>query len=197
MIKFYQNRELSECLGIRLSRWKRWSREFLPPDPLGGLQSGYARQYTFSQAFTVYLGGHLVSNLGYSIPETRQILDDLEEWVKEKECEICHPDDRNGLDCRENAQQIRLYIFKRPDPENGVFDFFYIERTILSDASCQKPYSGCRQEIYIEKKLATPGFLSLQPGEGDERSAFGDMNRMDSKILYLSELYILFNGALG
>ena len=48
MIRFYLNRELSDRLGIRLSRWKRWSREFLPPDPLGGLQSGFARQYSLA-----------------------------------------------------------------------------------------------------------------------------------------------------
>ena len=51
MIKFYTNRELSEKLSIGLSKWKRWSREFLPPDPLGGLQSGYARQYTQDPEF--------------------------------------------------------------------------------------------------------------------------------------------------
>ena len=60
MVKLYTNRELSEKLGINLAKWKRWSREFLPPDPLGGMQSGFARQYYFSDVFTVRLGGHLV-----------------------------------------------------------------------------------------------------------------------------------------
>ena len=82
MIKFYINRELSAKLAIRLSKWKRWSREFLPPDPLGGLQSGYARQYTIDQAFIVFLGGHLVADLHFSIPESRQIVEDLGPWIK-------------------------------------------------------------------------------------------------------------------
>ncbi len=84
MIKFYTNQELSRWFDIKLSRWKRWSREFLPPDPLGGLQSGYARQYNIDQAFTVYLGGYLVAELKFTIPEARLILSDLHHWLVEK-----------------------------------------------------------------------------------------------------------------
>ena len=84
MIKFYTNQELSRRFDIKLSRWKRWSREFLPPDPLGGLQSGYARQYNIDQAFTVYLGGYLVAELKFSIPEARLILKDLHHWLVQK-----------------------------------------------------------------------------------------------------------------
>jgi hypothetical protein len=82
MVKFYNNRELSEMLDINLARWKRWSREFLPPDPLAGQQAGYARQYYVDHAFTVFLGGHLVSVLGFSIPEARRILDASRDWMK-------------------------------------------------------------------------------------------------------------------
>ena len=81
MIRFYTNKELSQKFDINLARWKRWSREFLPPDPLGGLQSGYARQYSIDDAFTVVLGGHLVGNLKFSVPETKQILIDLKQWL--------------------------------------------------------------------------------------------------------------------
>lgn len=84
MIKYFTNRELSKKLNINLARWKRWSREFLPPDPLGGMQSGYARQYSPDDAFCVYLGGHLVSDLKFTIPQTKQILFDLNQWLKDK-----------------------------------------------------------------------------------------------------------------
>jgi hypothetical protein len=80
MIRYFTSRRLSDRLDINLARWKRWSREFLPPDPLGGLQSGYARQYSIDDAFKVFLGGCLVGELGYSIPETRTILADLIRW---------------------------------------------------------------------------------------------------------------------
>ncbi len=80
-VRYYNNREVSQILDIKLSRWKRWSREFLAPDPLGGIQSGYARQLTIDDAFTVYLGGHLVSELKYGIQSAKQILGDLHLWL--------------------------------------------------------------------------------------------------------------------
>lgn len=82
MIKYYTNRQLSLKLEIKLAKWKRWSREFLPPDPLGGLQSGYARHYHPDEAFGVYLGGVLVADLKFSIPEAKRILSDLAEWFE-------------------------------------------------------------------------------------------------------------------
>jgi len=82
VVKFYNNRELSEKLGINLARWKRWSREFLPPDPLAGQQAGYARQYYVDHAFVVYLGGQLVADLGLSIPQARRILSESRDWMK-------------------------------------------------------------------------------------------------------------------
>ena len=82
MIHYYTNREISQKLEINLARWKRWSRSFLPPDPLGGMQSGFARQYTFKDLFKVYLGGHLLSHLKLSMPESRQVLSDLSPWMK-------------------------------------------------------------------------------------------------------------------
>ena len=84
MIRYFTNRALSEKLGYNLAKWKRWSREFLPPDPLGGMQSGYARQYNPDQAFTVYLGGLLVADLKFTIPEAKQIIRDLQGWLAEK-----------------------------------------------------------------------------------------------------------------
>lgn len=81
MIKFRTSKEISQIFDINLAKWKRWSREFLPPDPLGGLQSGYARQYHLDEVFTVYLGGHLVADLKFTIPEAKQTLDDLHQWL--------------------------------------------------------------------------------------------------------------------
>jgi hypothetical protein len=82
MIHYYTNRELSEKLEINLARWKRWSRSFLPPDPLGGMQSGYARQYAFKDLLKVFLGGHLLSHLKLSVQDSRQVMDDLSPWLK-------------------------------------------------------------------------------------------------------------------
>ncbi len=77
MLRFFSNRELSDKLSIPLAKWKRWVREFLPPDPLGGLQSGVTRQFSVDEALIVFLGGHLVAESKASIPDVRQILVDL------------------------------------------------------------------------------------------------------------------------
>lgn len=84
MIHYFTNREIAEKLDINLARWKRWSRSFLPPDPLGGLQSGYARQYVFKDLFKVYLGGYLVSHLKLSVIDAQTVLVDLSPWLKKK-----------------------------------------------------------------------------------------------------------------
>ncbi len=78
------NREASEKLSVNLAKWKRWSREFLPPDQTAGMQSGYTREYTIDECFTVYLGGHFVSRLKFSVPDSKRILEVLIPWMKEK-----------------------------------------------------------------------------------------------------------------
>ena len=110
MLKFYLNRELSTRLDIPLSRWKRWSREFLPPDPLGGLQSGFARQFSIRDAFVVYLAGYLVSALGYSIPEARQIMHDLNGWLKKDVIEPYSAAADSGPQTVQQTSRIDLLI---------------------------------------------------------------------------------------
>jgi hypothetical protein len=81
---YFNSKYLSEQLGINTAKWKRWVREFLSPDPLGGLRSGYARHFNLKDAFRVHLGGLLVSALRFSIPETRQMLTDLDPLLDER-----------------------------------------------------------------------------------------------------------------
>jgi hypothetical protein len=83
VLRFFSNRELSAGLSIPLAKWKRWSREFLPPDPLGGLQSGVTRQFSVDEALIVFLGGHLVAELKTSVPDARQILRDLKPCLRD------------------------------------------------------------------------------------------------------------------
>ena len=113
MLRFFSSRDLSRMLKIPLNRWKRWSREFLPPDPLGGLQSGYARQFSPRDAFIVYLGGFLVSGLGFSIPQARQVIKDLSGWMKGKILEghlVRHAAGNGG---RREGRQYEIHILNR------------------------------------------------------------------------------------
>lgn len=79
---YFKSRYLSDRLDINLAKWKRWSRDFLTPDPLGGLQSGVARQFNLKDAFKVYFGGYLVSDLKLTIPDALCVLNDLSPWLK-------------------------------------------------------------------------------------------------------------------
>ncbi|BBO80001.1 hypothetical protein DSCO28_05670 [Desulfosarcina ovata subsp. sediminis] len=134
MIHYYTNREISEKLEINLARWKRWSRSFLPPDPLGGMQSGYARQYVYKDLFKVFLGGHLLSHLKLSVAESQQVIEDLTPWLKRwgfldlktngsKETTGQHQD---GSDC------IRVFFHALPESgPKAVIGFRYLVQKIV------------------------------------------------------------------
>jgi hypothetical protein len=134
MIKFFTAKELSQTFNINLARLKRWSREFLPPDPLGGLQSGYARQYNPDEAFTVILGGHLVGDLKLTIPDARQIIRDLNEWLAEHEFYFNFS--RKDNSPQEKVGPVKNYqiaIIKRKMTDATDSGFIYRARGIIAD----------------------------------------------------------------
>ena len=153
MIKFFTNREVSNRLDINISKWKRWSREFLPPDPLGGMQSGFARQYSPDGAFKVFFGGHLVADLKFTIPEAKQIVKDLHSWFAEKGF---------YFDARSNAtvntgvgQLIKKYIIfieREKDPDNTI-SFIYTIRGIISNEPVNYKGFEIMKELYMETTI--------------------------------------------
>ena len=149
MLKFYLNRELSTRLDIPLSRWKRWSREFLPPDPLGGLQSGFARQFSIRDAFVVYLAGYLVSALGYSIPEARQIMHDLNGWLKKDVIEPYSAAADSGPQTVQQTSRIDLLITPVKRSAQPAFSYSIrclVDRRALADGTLW-------QEEFTEKVI--------------------------------------------
>lgn len=154
MIKFYTNQELSSKLGINLAKWKRWSREFLPPDPLGGLQSGYARQYNTDQAFTVYLGGYLVGDLKFTIPEARHILLDLSDWLADHH--FYSNLSRGGLPKNESSQLIEDYqiaVCRSADTQMGDSGFFYVTKGVIADKLEDNGGLSVRQQQFVESTI--------------------------------------------
>ena len=154
MIKFYTNQELSQKLNITLARWKRWSREFLPPDPLGGLQSGFARQYNPDQAFIVFLGGYLVGNLKFTIPEARRILRDLHRWLAEHKFYFDFAGSAHSI--KEDSFGIHYYQIAicRPagiDPKDS--GFFYFIKGLIADELMAVEGKAIRQERFIESSI--------------------------------------------
>ena len=153
MIKFFTNRELSKRLEINLSKWKRWSREFLPPDPLGGMQSGYARQYHPDQAFTVFLGGHLVADLKFSIPEARQMMRDLKSWLSNKGF-FFEPNGytvfHKGVDAL--VQKYIIFIRHEKGTDNH-FKFLYTVRGIISNEPVLHKGFDIMKKLYVETSV--------------------------------------------
>jgi len=153
MIKFYANRELSEKLGINLAKWKRWSRELLPPDPLGGLQSGYARQYNPADAFTVYLGGHLIADLKYTLPECKQILADLHDWLVQQGFFFDPIQSALNPDIRHLIQAYQIFIQQNIEPVNGLCGFHYLIRGVISTEQAEYKGFSVNQEFQSETTI--------------------------------------------
>jgi len=185
MIKFFTNRELSDKLGINLAKWKRWSREFLPPDPLGGMQSGYARQFNPDQAFTVFLGGHLVADLKFSIPEANQIIQDLNNWLSETGFffDLRGPSvSNNGLEAL-----IKKYIIfiRRKKGLDKRFKFIYTARGVISNEPVQHKGFEMMKKLYVEASI------SQEP----EKLSEIDINVV--KTLYITGILSDFVDAVG
>jgi hypothetical protein len=186
VIRFFKNRELSQKLGVNLARWKRWSREFLPPDPLGGLQSGVARHYSIDDAFTVYLGGHLVADLKFSIPEARCVLEDLRSWFGATGVYL------NGqltekMDDENPLPVINYIVFisrkmEKPDIASG---FRYSLRGIVSRRTVREKGVPIEEERFIERWL----------DNGNEGQLQHDM--LSLKMLNITEILSRFSAKLS
>jgi hypothetical protein len=140
---YFDSKYLSEKIGINAAKWKRWAREFLPPDPLGGYQSGYARQFSHKDAFRVFLGGYLVSVLRLTIPEARQVLLDLDPWMKQQGLYSL-----SGESSGSAAREDHIYIY-----DLGRGRFAYTVRTIT--ARPRADADGICTECYLLSDIGT------------------------------------------
>jgi hypothetical protein len=163
MIKFYTNKELSKKFNVNLARWKRWSREFLPPDPLGGLQSGYARQYNPDEAFTVVLGGHLVGDLKFSIPETKQILVDLHQWLVDHDFYFYFSKtSESAKNPTPDVNYYQLAISSRAIRRDNDHGLSYWARGIISVDSINLDGIRVQREHFIESSIGPKESESLR-----------------------------------
>ena len=185
MLRYFTGRQLSAKFNINLARWKRWSRAFLAPDPLGGLQSGYARQYSIDQAFCVYLGGILVSELKFSIPEAEAILRDLRSWLG----------------------AAGLYLNAKPDPELIENQFGSIDRCLIliggvkadkeGQTLCYSVYGHLQDPpSYNDLKAGTVRGCVFHPIPGLPAVANQD-DWIHLRVLNVSNILAAFVSALG
>lgn len=140
---YFDSKYLSNALDVNTAKWKRWAREFLPVDPLGGYQSGYARQFSHKDAFRVYLGGQLVGMLKFTVPEARQILKGLDSWLKQHGF-YAMPQDRR----QPTPDAEHVYIYKLP---NGRFAF-----AVRRIVGRRQENAGVQSERYVLTTVGAP-----------------------------------------
>lgn len=144
---YYNSRYLSERLGVNLARWKRWSRTFLSADPLGGLQSGVARQFNLKDSFKVYLGGYLVGHIKFSIPDAVRILRDLSPWLKQRGFFQLTPKGPSGS--QQYGQHHHIYIHAPPAQGEK---FAYTIRSVTSSQLVDDE-RGEWQETFVQSTI--------------------------------------------
>lgn len=169
---YFDSRYLSSALNVNSAKWKRWAREFLPVDPLGGYQSGYARQFSYKDAFRVYLGGKLVGELKFTIPEARQILGGLDPWLKLHGF-YAVPQDRRPP--APGAEYI--YVYHLP---HGKFAFAV--RTIIA---IQQKQDG----VHIEKYMLTT--------IGARTDLFVEAKIPHARVIHIRQIHRSFLGAVN
>lgn len=172
---YYISNELSGKLEIKLAKWKRWVREFLPPDPLGGFQSGYARQFSLKDAFRVFLGGVLVGTMKFTVPEARRILNDLHPWMKANGFYAMRVGDHGIAPAEERF--YRIYIYPLASTKFG-----YTIRGVFSSTAVNEDE---RTETYHATVL----------GSSSDRIATGEAET--ARVLGISRLYAHFLSRLA
>lgn len=185
MIRYFLGRELSDRLGVPLARWKRWAREFLPPDPLGGLQSGYARHYSIDQAFTVYLAGHLVSRSKFSIPEARKILSDLEPWFAAEGYRTGTAEDNSGGKGDLSAVREHLILIDCPPFDSGQLPGFAYTIRAITDR---------RQYTQQGRQIEEEHFLTVRLGS--QQSHAGQQEALEQRMVCITRILGVFAGCL-
>lgn len=98
-----QTERLSWISGT-LSTWRRWSRQFLPPDH-DSIKGGAPRGLSLNESFELMLAGHLVGELKFSTPDAKKIIEDLKPWMMENG----YYPDCTGFELKGIAQKVKFH----------------------------------------------------------------------------------------
>ena len=109
-------------------------------------QKARCGEYSFGEAFKVYLGGHLIGAMSYTIPEAKQILEDLDDWLTRQG----FYSEKGGDKPKHTPDLVKHWdVFIKP---RNNFGFSYTVKGIL-DGPKIKPFKGIKNaqhETYIE-----------------------------------------------
>jgi hypothetical protein len=131
------------------------------------------------------LGGHLVADLKFSIPEANQIIKDLNKWMSEKGF-FFDPRGHSAFDKGMDALIKKYIIFiRRKKGLDKSFDFIYTARGIISNEPVQHKGFEMMKKLYVETSVIQ------EPEESSE------VDRNVVKTLYITGILTDFIDALG
>lgn len=157
------NSELSKKLNIPHTKIKRWTREFLPFDPMAKKQSGYTRKLSHNEAFMVYMGGHLLNGHNFSIYEAKIIMNDLKEWLENKGL-MPEPPDFNPRNRDKDVINYNINIIVKEDSEEFWYEVIGEIENALEKMVGEKEYRRKKYVSYYIKR-STVEFLKAFSSE--------------------------------
>jgi len=158
------NTIMAEKLDIPLTKIRRWTKEFLPPDPMATRRSGYTRNFSDNDGFMVYVSGYLVSNLDFSFASARDIMKELSSWIYKIGLlpDIPSSAKKSGIDRKIQDYEVSFF----PLEKNVGWSYYIIgvaKETLseLKDAMGRDYYKGRRDYVaYQISESATYDYKS-------------------------------------
>lgn len=150
------NQELVQVTRMPYSKVRRWAKDFLPPDPRATKQSGYSRECTIKDGFYIHLLGHLISNLKFSAPEAKQVVDDVKEWLVAKELFPGENEERWSMrSVPAESRKFEIIIKRVMDQKYAIIplEFVYLGITRLEKRRIGEGDPPTYQEIFREENI--------------------------------------------
>lgn len=175
---------ISKNLNFPHGKAKRYTREFLDPDPSATLQSGHARSLDTSEVYTIFLAYHLVSKHKFSIPETKKIMRDLKSWLVKRNL---FP----GAEGSAESEKPKVRSWKITIQRTDKFcQFNYMAEGLIQQEPHGKYTAGNNTSLRIWRKEIVQ-FPILPDDVPEGRYMIDEFNLQVLRISYLSEIFKL------
>jgi hypothetical protein len=201
------NSILSEKLKQPLFKFRRWTKELLPPDPVATQRGGVARELTLDEGFYVYLGGLMVNSPGFTFYIVRRLMTPIWAMLKLHNMvpEISEDAVRVGID-REIKIWNQLIIFTTPNPKDNSYHTLLAlrattsnKRESMKDAIGRNYVKSDETYIGIETfiKAKESGFTSIGLKEHLDNFASGTKPKQIHTLLPIDQLLTRYLTATG
>ena len=138
--------EFSKLLDIQHTKAKRYTREFLGPDPAVTIQSGHARILSLQETYFVYLGSHLVSDHNFTVHESKIIIESIKPYLIE--WGLFPNDDGKFQKKTSEVKSWKVSIFRTNKP----FFFAYLAEGVISIDNTGEMTIGDYHNIPVQTK---------------------------------------------